>query len=222
MNSVRTENVMTGTRYGTVGMIGVGASLLALSALHILDPDLSVVDQYISEYALGDYGWLSVAANFGLGAGVIAIALGLRDTLAASRRARASWILVLVAGVGFIVSGVFPTDRPGGETTTAGAVHDIGGYVSLLGLLISAWMLRGVFARDDAYRFFARTQMAFAVLLTLAFAGVFLLFELSVGLPQRAFLLVTLIWLFVLSLTIVKVVRTQHGAIPELSPGTPI
>jgi hypothetical protein len=36
-------------------------------------------------------------------------------------------------------------------------------------------------------------------------ANVHLLFELSVGLPQRAFVLVTLTWLFVLAWTIVKV-----------------
>lgn len=140
---------MNGNHCGMLGVVGIGVSLLALVTLHFLDPDLSVVDEYISVYALGDYGWLERAA----------------------------------------------------ETTTAGAIHDIAGHVSILGLVISSWMLRGVFARDDGYKDLARTQLWFAVLMSVALAAVLALFEVSVGLPQRAFVVVTLSWLVVLAVS---------------------
>jgi hypothetical protein len=48
--------VLTGRQYGTIGFAGVGLLVVTLVALHFLDPDLSVVDEYMSVYALGDYG----------------------------------------------------------------------------------------------------------------------------------------------------------------------
>lgn len=186
-----------------MGMIGIYAFLLALVALHFLDPGLSVVDSYISEYALGDYGWLSRAANFALGTGVLAIALGLRQTLASGRRATASWLLILIAGLGIIIAGIFVTDPPGApETTTEGVVHVIAGYVSILGLVVAAWMLRGVIGRNHAFKDLASTQLWFAVLTTVALVAMFLLFEVSVGIPQRVFFVLISSWMWVLALTL--------------------
>ena len=197
---------MTAKQYGTVGLVGVGVFVLALVALHLLDPDLSVVDGYISEYALGDYGWLSRAADFALGAGVIAIALGLRATLAPGKRVTASWVLVLVVGVGWFVSGLFATDPTDAiETTTTGTIHDTAGYVQLLSVLISSWMLRGVFARDERYTHRARAQLWFAVAISATMVATSLLFEVSVGLPQRALVVVVLSWLAFLAINLRQV-----------------
>jgi hypothetical protein len=191
---------MSGKQYGTIGMVGVGAFVLTLVALHFLDPDLSVVDGYISEYALGDYGWLSRIGNIAAGLGTVAIALGLRSTLASGKRVTASWVLILIGGLGWIVSGFFATDPTGAtDTTTAGAVHDLAGYVQLLSLVAASWVLRGVFSRDDRYKHLARTQLWFAVLISVALVAMILLFEVSVGLPQRVFVVVMLSWLFFLA-----------------------
>lgn len=43
---------MAHKQYGTIGVIGVGLFVLALIGLHILDSDLSTVDEYVSVYAL--------------------------------------------------------------------------------------------------------------------------------------------------------------------------
>ena len=107
---------MTARQYGTIGIVGLAGWVLANLLLHVLDPELSVVNTTTSEYALGDYGWLKRAAEFSIGVGLVAIALGLRTTLAPGTRVTASWVLMLVAGVGFFASGVFVTDATGADS----------------------------------------------------------------------------------------------------------
>ena len=87
--------------------------------------------------------------------GVIAIALGLRATLSPGKRVTASWVLMLISGVGFFASGVFMTDEMDAqEVTVSGGIHILSFLVTIISLLIAAWMLRGVFARDDGWRHF--------------------------------------------------------------------
>jgi hypothetical protein len=193
---------MTHKQYGTIGVIGVGLFVLALIGLHILDSDLSVVDEYVSVYALGDHNWVSRAADLAMGLGIIAIALGLRKTLARGKRVTASWVLVLVAGFGFIVSGIFNTDPTNTtDATISGAIHDLGGYISMLSLMIATWLLRGVFKRDEEYSAMSRTQTRFAVLMTGALAA-FIAFEAILGLTQRLLIAVVATWLITLAINI--------------------
>ena len=200
---------MTPTQYGTVGAVGVGAFILALTALHVLEPDLSVVDEYLSVYALSDYGWLSRAADLAMGIGIVAIALGLRKILAPGKRVTASWALILVAGLGFIVSGSFDTDPTNtAEATTSGAIHDLGGYISMLSLMTATWLLRGVFKRDTRNHPLARTQHWFAILMTAALLA-FVVSEPILGLTQRALVITVAAWLIVLA---VHITQTQTPA----------
>lgn len=89
---------MSARQYGTIGIVGVSAFLLVNVALHFLDPDLSVVDAVLSDYALGDYGWLSRAWRFRGSGGPGSRSLWTRSTLAPGKRVAASWVLILLAG----------------------------------------------------------------------------------------------------------------------------
>lgn len=201
---------MTVRTYGTMGVVGVGLFALTVVALHILDPDLSVIDEPISVYSLGEYGWLSQLGTIAMGLGLIAIALGLRETLVSGKRVTASWVLVLIAGLGFIISGLFVTDPTGAiESTTSGTLHDLGGYLSMLSVLITVWMLRGVFSRDAVYQHFARTQMWFAVLVTASMVALLTFGEGQLGLMQRVFVVAVVVWLLVLA---VRIRRTHTPA----------
>jgi len=204
---------MTARRYGTVGVVGVGLFALTVVALHILDPDLSVIDEPISVYSLGEYGWLSQVGTIAMGLGLIGIALGLRETLMPGKRVTACWVLVLIAGLGFIISGLFVTDPTGAiESTTSGTLHDLGGYLSMLSVLITVWMLRGVFSRDAVYQHFARTQMWLAVLVTASMVALLTLGEgqEQLGLMQRVLVFAVVVWLLVLAVTI----RRTHKPAP--------
>lgn len=179
-----------------MGVVGVGLFGLALVALHALDPGLSVTDEYISTYALGEWGWLEQAGNVAVGIGVVGIALGLRQTLAAGPRVTASWILLLIGALGFMISGLFVTDPTAAvEPTTSGALHELGGYLSLLSVVFSVWVLRAVFARSDSYRRFARAQTWFAVVITASIAALLAFGEALPGLMQRIFVVAVVAWL---------------------------
>jgi hypothetical protein len=206
--------MMSGRLYGALGMAGVGASLLALIALHVLDPDRSVVDGTISEYALGDYGWLQSVNDVVLGVGIIAIAIGLRQTLAPGKRVTAAWVLLLIVGLGFLTAAVFETDpRGAAESTTSGAIHGTAALVSVLGLVIAAWLLRGVFTRDASYLHLARTQLWFAVLITVGVVVLVVLFEVGpAGLLQRLLVVVIASWLFVVAANLRQVETTRYAA----------
>jgi hypothetical protein len=214
---------MTGRQYGTIGLVGVGLNVGAIVALHVLDPGLNPVREYISTYALGDYGWLERVAGVALGVATIGIALGLRVTLASGKRVTTSWVLVLIAGLGFVVSELFATDPTGAATTTAsGAIHDIAGDVTLLSVLISAWLLRGVYARDSRYRHLARAEAWFAVLLTVALVLLFALYPLRlVGLIQRIFVVVGATWLFVLAANIRRTDTSTRAGGPKSQESRP-
>ena len=204
---------MTGRLYGTLGIVGIGASLVALIALHVLDPGRSPVEETISEYALGDYGWLARASDIAVGLGIIAIALGLRKTLARGKRVAASWVSLLIVGLGFLVAAFFPTDPPeAAESTTSGAIHGMAALVTVLGLVVAAWLLRGVFARDDRYRRLARAQLWFAILITIGVGALLALFEGPAGLIQRVLLVVMATWLFVLSANLRQMETTVYAS----------
>ncbi len=202
---------MSARQLGTVGMAGVSFWVIAVIALHFLDSELSAVDTYVSDYALGEYGWLMRAAFIGVGIGTIAIGWGLRITLTPGKRVTASVVLVLVAGIGFILGGVFNTD-PTGETdlTAAGTIHLVSALVLFLCLVISAWMLRGVFKRDESWEPLSITALLFAIALTATFLVSFLTGEDGpVGLTQRIFAPVIMIWLFILGWNIRRIGSPQ-------------
>ncbi len=212
--------MLTGRQYGAIGFVGVALLVVTLVALPFLDPDLSIVDEYMSVYALGDYGWLLRLGEFAAGLGTIAIALGLRATLASGKRVTASWVLIMVAGLGFLVADVFVTDPTGayeaGLATISGAVHDLASLVQFLSLLIASWILRGVFARDNGYAYLARSQLWFAVLLTATFSLVWVAPAFgAVGVAQRVLIAVMLTWLLVLAANVRRADTSARASEPN-------
>ncbi len=161
---------MSGKQLGTVAMVGVLPWVIAVISLHFLDSELNAADNYVSDYALGEYGWPMRAAFIVVGFAAIAIGWGLRATLAPGKRVTASVVFVCLAGIGFVLTGIFNTD-PTGDTdlTAAGTGHVPSALVLFLCVIFSAWTLRGVFKRDKAWEPLSTTALVFAIALTLRF-----------------------------------------------------
>jgi Protein of unknown function (DUF998) len=150
--------------------------------------------------------------------GLIAIALGLRSTLAPGKRVAASWVLILLAGFGFIVSGLFDNDgTEATEFTTRGTIHIVGSMVSILGLIVNTWRLRGVFSRDDGYRQLSRTQLWFAVLVSVTAVVLILLTGRADGLARRALVIVMVTWWLVLAVNVRQSATLRQGSEPGAS-----
>ena len=91
-------------------------------ALHVLSPDLEPRSRRLSEYANGPYGYLMTLAFLTLGAGLLALAVALHDR---RRRVWLPWPVppgLAIAGIGMVVSGLFPTD-PGSANSMRETIH---------------------------------------------------------------------------------------------------
>ena len=87
--------------------LGLSVVFLALlTVLHVLEPEFNS-GHLISEYQLGDYGFLMSLAFCLLGAGALLLALSLGPRLPTRGGQVGTWGL-LVIGAAFFIAGVFP------------------------------------------------------------------------------------------------------------------
>ena len=170
-------------------MIGVGWFVAAVLALNVVDSDFSRIDNMISEYANGEYGWLMQSAFLGAGIGTVSIALGLRKRLEPGKLATVSVVLLFAAGVGFFLA----------LGRTNGWLHLIGSVIVFFAILFAVWTLRSVFRRHRSWEQLAKTQIWFAVAYTVALIVLFGTLDGPGGLTQRISVLVMMGWLITLA-----------------------
>jgi Protein of unknown function (DUF998) len=187
-------------------------ALVAL--LHILEPEVNDSDA-VSEYALGDYGWLMNIAFFSAATGIGALAFALHRSLARSKTAVAGVILLSLVTVAWICLGAGNIDPEGAEMTTHGLIHGIGFLLGLPTRLAVPLVFAAAFRRDERWKDYSRVTLAFGIAAVVA--------ELA-GFSDRASV-VTLrfslgLWLLWIALTGVRVLSegTARTPRPEPSP----
>lgn len=190
---------MAGRYLGIVATLGVAYFVVAGVALHFLDSALDPAVVFMSDYALGPYGWLMRSAFFAVGLGIVACGLGLQLTLTPGKRVTPAIILVIAAGVGILAAGAFNTNPYDAvEGTTAGTLHAVGSLLAFLSLIISAWLLRGVFSRDVRWQRISTTTLWLAIAMTATF--IFMSANVvGAGLGQRIFVVAVMSWLAILA-----------------------
>ena len=186
---------MSAKQLSVIGLIGVGWFVVAVLILNVIDSEYSRIDDFISDYANGEYGWLMQSAFLGAGIGAIAIAVGLRKSLESGKRVNTSIMFLLIAGVGYLLAIAKTDPRDATEPTTAGILHVVGSLMIFFSLLIAVWLLRGVFKRDPTWNQVAKPQMWFAIAYTLTMIISFgTPMDGPVGLTQRIFVPVMMAW----------------------------
>jgi Protein of unknown function (DUF998) len=158
--------------------------LLVLGLLHVVSPEVDPATRPVSEYALGDFGWLATTRTLAQGVGPIALAVALR-------RERLGALLLLIFGLLKLAMPLFPVDALGAPATSAGQVHDLLGTLTFfLFPLATLLLLRPLRRRGD------RLAAPVAVALTIATAGVLVASAVGgFGLAQRAYLILCAVWL---------------------------
>jgi hypothetical protein len=193
----------------------VGQAVLVASAwLLPLGSEYGWRDDYVSELALGRFGWVQTIAFFVAGLGVLTLAFALR---AATRGVWGSTVgpgLLAVNGIALLACAVFPTD-PVGDTlelptlTASGIVHLAAAMLGLLSAVAAMVVLTWTFARLSVWRGFVLWSGL------LATAGVSLLFAQTVqapwvGLTQRLLTTVIAVWVAVTALRTRTVATRRH------------
>jgi hypothetical protein len=186
--------------YETTARIGAVAAIylaLTLAAMHAVQPGLDPMQHYVSEYAYGSFGaWLQVGYVVA-GAGVLLLAASVATWLAGSRWAAVTAASLVLVAAGLAATGITRIDVPvgGDAATTSGTVHELAGYVAILGLLVGGFSLPAALGRAGRDRL-AVAARRYAWVVVGAVVGTIVLQRLNlVGLGQRIFLAGALSWL---------------------------
>jgi hypothetical protein len=126
--------------------LGLSVAFLALLiVLHVLEPEFNS-GHLISEYQLGDYGFLMSLAFCLLGASAVLLALSLGPRLQ-RRGGRVGWLGLLAIGAAFFIAGVFP---PVPTHVIIGYLHGISGLVAIFGSPIAFTLIGRSLAHSEA------------------------------------------------------------------------
>ena len=185
----------------SVALVSIG--LVCVMVLHLVPArhDLSPIGARLSEYALGRCAPLMLAAFAASGVGIVGLAWALRRGRQWSHAVPA---LLASAGVGMVLSGIFPTDRLR-SGATADAVHSSASALATVALIASA--LTWSVWRPPRHRL----DTTLAVLGAGLGAASPALHRSSItGLSQRLLWLTLLVWLIVTACRLTASPRIRH------------
>lgn len=198
-----------------VAMGGMLYFVVAVVVLHVLRPELNPVSHAVSNYAIGSFGFLMISAFFTLALSEFALALGLARSLTNSKSAYISVLLLSLAGVGLVVTGIFPGDvkslHPPGTTTAI--IHWTGAGASFLSLMIATFLLLNCYKTDVRWQSFHRVAYALAVTIILALAMFGLLATIGwVGIGERIYIAASVLWLVVTSVQLLVTNKNESAS----------
>jgi hypothetical protein len=184
-----------------ITIVGIVDFLLNFTALHFLRPDVNPALEPISNYAVGPYGFLFIAADIGLSLAALALAFGLYLGIAPPGRSYLGIFLLALYGVSVLLAGIFPIDV-GGETTTFGIIHNIVGNISFFGFPIAVILLSLGMGKDERWRAFRRPALALSmmVVLTVILTIVGSNLGIGYGVTQRIANVAALVWMLAVAL----------------------
>src|SRR3984885_9305390 len=132
-----------GSRFAGFGKIAAVVSILATAyyltaavGAHIVMTQYNFFSDYISDYAVGPWGWIYGSAFLASAVGCLALAVSLVILIPSQALSRIGIALLVLVGATFVIDFAFPTDiLPPGARPTTGT-----GVVHLLDALLG-WML---------------------------------------------------------------------------------
>lgn len=148
---------------GSAGLFSI--SLILIGLLHILQPELKPGLHYLSEYAIGPFGYLMTTALLAAGFGDILLAIALAGCVT-----RSFWLVLAcigcsVAGLGYVALAACPIDPIGsqGPSSTPSILHDIIGGRAALAALAAVVSMAGAFWECPRWRVFATVAATVAI-----------------------------------------------------------
>ena len=209
--------------FGSCVVAGALLFLITMVALHLLRPDYNPLRNFLSEYAVGPFGFLLTAAVYELAATFLMLLFGLRLSVRPSGFLTASCVLLGVVIISSCAVAVFPIDLimpPDGSRPTLAVllaaltrtdiIHGLSScllFASLIALLLT---LPSAYKHDEKWQSFSHTTLLLGFLFLAFFVGLILApFHLK-GLAQRGMFLVILIWLLLTGLRLRQAIPSTH------------
>lgn len=159
--------------------------LVLLAALHLIKPELDPSWRFVSEYAIGPYGWLLRIAFFALALSCLAGSQLARLQVPTTADRIGAWLLAIV-GVALAGAGVLamdPITATKDQLTTHGSLHGLAAMIGIPTFPVAALLITRGLRRNDAWTF-ARRALQWTAHLTWI-SLVFMFAVLSVLLPRH-------------------------------------
>jgi Protein of unknown function (DUF998) len=211
-----------GPRLAGLGKMAAMASILATAyflaaaaVAHVVMTQYDFFRDYISDYAVGPWGWIYGSAFLASAIGSLALAASLILVVPAHALSRLGVALLVVVGATYAVDFAFPTEilAPGAPPTTViGVVHLLGAVVGWASFAMGGVMISSKLRRDGDWRAQQPVLTALAwlsVLLIVVLICVVLSKAPFGGLAEKLFILDRNVWALILS---VLVFKAAHGA----------
>src|ERR671910_539948 len=112
---------------------GAATFVVLLAALHFIKPELDPSWHFISEYAIGEYGWIMVLAFLSLALSHVSLFVAIRSQLR-TIGGRIGLAFLLVSAFGLTIAAVLTTDPitvSEDAVTTEGTLHNLGGTLGI-------------------------------------------------------------------------------------------
>src|SRR5215203_1926897 len=209
----------------TAALLAAGAATLVvlLAALHFIEGELDPSWHFISEYAIGRYGWLMVLAFLSLALSYVSLFVAIRSQLR-TIVGRIGLALLLVSALGLTTAAIFTTDPitvSENAVTTEGTLHNLGGTLGIA-MPFAAALIGWKLARNPAWSsakqalFLATRPALVAFVVSFVSLGVMVSQndgkfgpEVLVGWPNRFEILAYSVWLMVVAKQALRV-RSQR------------
>jgi hypothetical protein len=107
--------------------------VLLLVALHFIKPEIDPSWRFISEYAIGDYGWIMALAFLSLAVSTVALFVTIRSQIQTTS-GKVGLALLLLSAAGLTLAGIFTTDpitTSHDAVTMRGNLHSLGGTLGI-------------------------------------------------------------------------------------------
>ena len=214
---------------------GAATFVVLLAALHFIKPSLDPSWHFISEYAIGEYGWIMVLAFLSLALSFATLFVAIRSQLR-TIVGRIGLVLLLVSALGLIIAATFTTDPitvSKDAVTTEGILHNLGGTLGIA-MPFAAGLIGWKLARNPAWSSAKRPLLWATGLALVAFVVSFVSLgvmvsqsggkfgpDVLVGWPNRFEILAYSVWLMVVARQAIRVrspgrwsLPRQRGALP--------
>ena len=192
--------------FGSLAIVCFAYATLALLLMHLLRPDYAPTIHMISEYAVGQYGWVMMTCFISMACGCLTLLFGLVRSGPGSAVAWAGTLLLALPSMGLVVSALYPMDGTGTSPTRTGEIHDISFLINVTSIFLATVLLSVGFGSSPRWRSFQRTAVVLSLLIVLAFILQFLTIQWRelFGLANRFFVAVLFTWFFATSLKLRK------------------
>lgn len=190
------------------------AFIILVVILHIVRQDYDPVKRFISEYAVGPYGWIMQIASYMLSLTTLALAMGLWRKGFKSGRSQLGVISLGISSGGEIVAGSFPVDLQGTPLTLVGIVHLVASFITLISLFLAMAVFGRKFRKDPDWVGISSPSVTLAVLAPMSLIAITVCFV-PLGIPgigQWFLFLAITAWLCLVAIRLRKVSVAGWGS----------